>query len=156
MRAGYRRTDHRVSGPSTVRHRTAAGILGSVRIFPILLTAFVVVPIVEIALFITLGERIGFWPTLAIVVATAFVGAALVSRQGRGALASVQGEFARGRFPGRELAHAGMILVAGALLVTPGFLTDAIGFSLLVPAVREALRRLALRRWQPDVIVIEE
>jgi UPF0716 protein FxsA len=127
-----------------------------VRIFPILLTAFVVVPIIEIALFITVSDRIGIWTTLFIVVATAFVGAALVSRQGRGALAAVQREFVAGRFPARELVHGAMILVSGALLVTPGFLTDLIGFSLLVPAVREALRRWGARRFRPDVIIIEE
>jgi len=127
-----------------------------VRLFPILLTAFVIVPIIEIMLFVTASDRIGIWATLFIVVVTAFVGASLVSRQGRGALAAVQGEFLEGRFPAKELAHGAMILVAGALLVTPGFLTDAVGFSLLVPAVREALRRWGVRRYRPNVIIIED
>ncbi len=127
------------------------------RIFPILLTAFVVVPIVEIALFVVASDRIGIWTTLFIVVVTAFVGASLVSRQGRGAVAAVQSEFAAGRFPGKQLAHGAMILVAGALLVTPGFLTDAIGFSLLVPAIREVIRRWGVQRYRPDnIIIIEE
>ena len=133
-----------------------AGILRLVRIFPTLLAAFVVVPLVEIALFVAASGRIGVWATLFVVVVTAFVGAALVSRQGRGAVAAVQREFLDGRFPAKELVHGAMILVAGALLVTPGFLTDAIGFSLLVPAVREALRRWGVRRYRPDVIIIEE
>ena len=132
------------------------GILDLVRIFPMLLTAFVVVPIVEIFIFIAASDRIGIWTTLFIVVVTAFVGAALVSRQGRGVLASVQREFLEGRFPGRQLAHGAMILVAGALLVTPGFLTDVVGFSLLVPAVREGLRRWGVRRYRPNVIIIDE
>ena len=58
-------------------------------------------------------------------------------------------EFASGQFPGKSLAHGAMILVAGALLITPGFLTDIIGFLLLVPAVRETLRRWAVRRYTP-------
>ena len=60
-----------------------------------------------------------------------------------------------GSFPGRELAHGAMILVAGALLLTPGFLTDAVGFSLLVPTIREGLRRFLARRFSDGVIVIE-
>ena len=133
-----------------------AGILHSVRIFPTLLAAFVVVPLVEIALFVAVSDRIGVWTTLFVVVVTAFVGASLVSRQGRGAVAAVQREFLEGRFPARELAHGAMILVAGALLVTPGFLTDVVGFSLLVPAVREVVRRWGVRRYRPNVIIIEE
>ena len=80
----------------------------------------------------------------------------LVSRQGRGAVAAVQAEFYQGRLPAAELAHAAMILVAGALLLTPGFITDIVGFSLLVPPVREAIRRWAIRRARPDVIIIDE
>ena len=62
-------------------------------------------------------------------------------------MAAVHQETLAGRFPARELAHGGMILVAGALLITPGFLTDGVGFSLLVPQVREALRRWGARRF---------
>ena len=126
---------------------TRAGILALVRIFPFLLAAFVAIPIAEIALFIVVGDAIGLTATIAIVIVTAFLGAALVSRQSRGAFADVQTEFASGRFPGKSLAHGAMILVAGALLITPGFLTDAIGFSLLVPPIRESLRLWALRRY---------
>lgn len=132
------------------------GILRSVRIFPTLLAAFVVIPLVEIALFVVASDRMGIWPTLFVVIVTAFVGASLVSRQGRGAMAAVQREFLGGRFPAKELAHGAMILVSGALLVTPGFLTDIIGFSLLVPAIRELIRRWGVRRYQSNVIVIEE
>jgi UPF0716 protein FxsA len=118
-----------------------------VRLFPILLALFVVVPILEIALFVVVGDRIGLPATLALVVVTAVVGASLVNRQGRGTMAAVHQETLAGRFPARELAHGGMILVAGALLITPGFLTDGVGFSLLVPQVREALRRWGSRRF---------
>ena len=133
------------------------GILDRVRIFPILLGAFVVVPIIEIALFVAASDRIGLWATLFVVVVTAFVGASLVSRSGsRCTRIGSTARFLEGRFPAKELAHGAMILVSGALLVTPGFLTDTIGFALLVPAVREALRKWGVSRYRPNIIVIEE
>ncbi|MFQ5554281.1 MAG: FxsA family protein [Acidimicrobiia bacterium] len=113
----------------------------------LLFLVFVVTPVVEIALFVTVGSRIGLGATIAVVLVTAFIGAALVSRQGRGQMSRVQEAAAAGTFPGKELAHGAMILVAGALLVTPGFLTDAVGFSLLVPRLREVLRRWLARRY---------
>ena len=126
-----------------------ASILTSVRLRPVLFLLFVVTPLVEIALFVTVGTRIGLAATLGIVLLTAFAGATLVSQQGRTAWARVQSEFAVGSFPGAQLAHGAMILVAGTLLVTPGFLTDAVGLSLLIPAVRERIRLWALRRYSP-------
>ncbi len=120
----------------------------------ILFLAFVLVPPVEIGLFIAVGGRIGLWPTMGIVLLTAVLGANLVSRQGRGAIASLQAEFASGQFPAKTLAHGAMILVAGALLLTPGFLTDVVGFSLLSPQVREALRKWGVRRWSNRVTVL--
>ncbi len=120
----------------------------------ILFLAFVLVPPVEIGLFIAVGGRIGLWPTMGIVLLTAVLGANLVSRQGRGAIASLQAEFASGQFPAKTLAHGAMILVAGALLLTPGFLTDVVGFSLLSPQVREVLRKWGVRRWSNRVTVL--
>lgn len=102
------------------------------RLFLILL----IVPIVEIALFIEIGGLIGTWPTIAIVVLTAVAGTIMLRRQGLSALRSVQSRLAAGENPGRLLADGAMILVAGALLLTPGFFTDAVGFALLVPAIR--------------------
>ncbi len=119
-----------------------------------LFLAFVLVPPIEIGLFIVVGGQIGLWPTMAIVLLTAVLGANLVSRQGRGVLASIQAEFAAGQFPAKSLAHGAMILVAGALLLTPGFLTDVIGFSLLSPQIREVLRRWGIRRWSNRVTVL--
>ena len=115
---------------------------------------FVLVPPIEIGLFIAVGGRIGFWPTMAIVIFTAFLGASLVSRQGRGVIAQLQAEFASGQFPAKTLAHGAMILVAGTLLVTPGFLTDVVGFSLLTPQIRETLRKWGVRRWSNRVTVL--
>lgn len=100
---------------------------------------FVAVPIIEIALFIQVGGLIGLWPTLAIVILTAVVGTALMRSQGAHAWAEVQASFNELRDPSRPLAHGVMILIAGMLLLTPGFFTDTLGLLLLVPAIREAV-----------------
>ena len=101
-----------------------------------LFLAFLLVPIIEIALFIQVGGLIGLWPTLGIVVLTAFLGTWLVKTQGRLALGQLRGSFERLSDPTEPLAHGAMILLAGALLLTPGFFTDAFGFLLLVPGFR--------------------
>lgn len=106
-----------------------------------LFIAFLMVPIIEIALFIQVGDAIGLWPTLAIVVLTAVLGTWLVRTQGRMALGQLQASFSDLNDPTEPLAHGAMILVAGALLLTPGFFTDAIGFALLLPPVRMAVLR---------------
>jgi UPF0716 protein FxsA len=124
------------------------------RPLPALFVALVVVPFLEMALLIAVASRIGFLPAVALVIATALLGSVLVSRQGRGQIQRVQQTLAAGAFPATELAHGAMILVAGALLITPGFITDAIGFSLLVPGVREAIRRYGTRRMQNRVQIL--
>lgn len=106
-----------------------------------LLAIFIVVPIIEIALFIQVGGWLGLWPTLAIVVLTAILGTTLVKRQGLAALAQVQASLNELTDPTRALAHGAMILASGLLLLTPGFFTDAIGFALLIPAVRDFVMR---------------
>lgn len=104
-----------------------------------LFLAFLAVPLIEIALFIQIGGAIGLWPTLAIVVLTAVLGTWLVRSQGALALGQLRGSFSRLDDPTEPLAHGAMILVAGALLLTPGFFTDAVGFALLMPPVRSAV-----------------
>lgn len=104
-----------------------------------LFVPFVLIPLVEIALFIQVGGWIGLWPTLAIVVITAIVGTMLVRQQGGRAIAQLRGSINALRDPTEPLAHGAMILFAGALLLTPGFFTDACGFALLVPPVRSAV-----------------
>lgn len=106
-----------------------------------LFLAFLLVPIVEIALFIQVGGAIGLWPTLLVVVLTAVIGTWLMRTQGRMALASLQRSFSELNDPTEPLANGAMILLAGALLLTPGFFTDAVGFLLLTPAVRHAVFR---------------
>lgn len=98
--------------------------------------AFLAVPLIEIALFIQVGGLIGLWPTLLIVVLTAIAGTLLVRSQGAKALGNMRQSFSELSDPTEHLAHGAMILVSGALLLTPGFFTDAVGFALLVPGVR--------------------
>jgi len=106
-----------------------------------LLFAFVAVPLIEIALFIQVGGVIGLWPTLAIVILTAVIGTQLLRRQGLAALGNLRQSFNNMQDPTEHLAHGAMILFAGALLLTPGFFTDTVGFLLLIPAFRTAVFR---------------
>lgn len=108
--------------------------------------AFLAVPLIEIALFIQVGGLIGLWPTLLIVVLTAIAGTALVRSQGSKALSDMRQSFSELSDPTEHLAHGAMILVSGALLLTPGFFTDAVGFALLVPAVRLFVMRKVRER----------
>ena len=127
----------------------------TMRIRTWLFLAFTIVPIVEILLFVWVGSTIGIWPTIAMVVITAIVGSMLVSRQGRATWLELRQELADGGIPTKPIVHGAMILVAGALLLTPGFMTDVVGLSLLVPSVREALRRWGSDRLQSRWIVIK-
>lgn len=104
-----------------------------------LFLAFVSVPLIEIALFIQIGGAIGLWPTLLIVVLTAMLGTFLVRNQGAMAMGKLQRSFSELNDPTEPLAHGAMILISGALLLTPGFFTDAVGFALLMPPVRVAV-----------------
>jgi len=104
-----------------------------------LLLAFIAVPMIEIALFIQVGGFIGVWWTLFIVLVTAITGSYLVRNQGLRELSQLQRSFSELQDPTEPLANGAMILFAGALLLTPGFFTDAVGLSLLVPGVRRAV-----------------
>lgn len=111
-----------------------------------LFLAFLLVPLIEIALFIQVGGALGLWPTLMIVIVTAIIGTALVRAQGSQALGQVKSSFNEMRDPSEALAHGAMILFSGALLLTPGFFTDAVGFALLVPGIRLAVFKWARAR----------
>ncbi len=102
---------------------------------------FLIVPLIEIALFIQIGGLIGIWYTLLIVVLTAVLGTYLVRSQGLAVLGQLRGSFEDLRDPTEPLAHGAMVLFSGALLLTPGFFTDAVGFALMVPGVRSAVFR---------------
>ena len=104
-----------------------------------LLAALIAVPLIEIMLFIQIGGLIGLWPTILIVILTAVIGAAMLRRQGFATMQRLQAAMARGEDPSDQLAQGALILFAGALLLTPGFFTDGVGFALLNAPVRERL-----------------
>ena len=106
--------------------------------FPILLLAFIFVPVIEIALLIRIGGAIGAGTTILIVIFTAILGAYLVRQQGFATLNAVQSELNAGRVPAMQMAEGLALLIAGAVLLTPGFVTDAFGFALLTPPLRQA------------------
>jgi UPF0716 protein FxsA len=108
--------------------------------FARLLLLFVFVPIIELSLFIYLGRYLGLPATLAIILLTGFLGAVLTKSQGGKALANFQAALSSGKMPASEIVDGLLILIAGAVLLTPGFLTDAIGFTLLIPGARATVR----------------
>ncbi|MCL4117172.1 UNVERIFIED_CONTAM: hypothetical protein GTU68_065020 [Idotea baltica] len=99
----------------------------------------VLVPIIEIALFIQVGGFLGLWPTLAIVILTAFAGTALLRSQGFAVMGQLQNSMAQGESPVTPIINGALILVAGVVLLTPGFFTDTVGILLLIPPIRAAI-----------------
>jgi UPF0716 protein FxsA len=116
-----------------------------------LLLLFILVPAVELAILIELGRHLGTIPTLAIIVLTGTLGAILARLEGLNVLRSAQEKMSRGELPAGSMADGVMILVAAALLVTPGILTDAFGFLLLVPWFRNVVKGFLLRRFRKAV-----
>nr|WP_086938081.1 FxsA family protein [Thaumasiovibrio occultus] len=114
--------------------------------FQVLLLLFIVVPIVEIALFIQVGGLLGLWPTVGLVLLTAVVGASLVRSQGIMTLMSVQDRLQKGEMPAQQIVEGVMLAVSGVLLLTPGFMTDALGMLVLLPAPRAYLAREMMSR----------
>jgi UPF0716 protein FxsA len=111
----------------------------------ILLAAFIAVPLIEIAVFIQVGGLIGLWPTLAIVILTAIAGSAMLRSQGLATAQRARQQMDRGVMPTRELFDGICLVFAGALLLTPGFVTDIVGLLLFVPPFRDLLRTTAGR-----------
>lgn len=111
-----------------------------------LFAILVAVPIIEIALFIQVGGAIGMWPTLAIVILTALAGTILLRAQGTATLQKLQNSVADGQNPMTPIAHGALILIAGVLLLTPGFFTDAFGLSLMIPPLRTAFIKAGAAR----------
>jgi len=112
----------------------------------LLFLLFVVLPIAELWILIRLGQEVGFWLTLAIVLGTGALGAALAKSQGMRVLLEVQRELAAGRMPHRQVLDGVAILLGGTLLLTPGFISDVAGLALLFPPTRRLLQALA-RSW---------
>jgi UPF0716 protein FxsA len=106
-----------------------------------LLLLFLTVPLVEIVLFIEIGSRIGTWTTLLVVALTGALGATVAHREGLRTWWRIQEKWSRGYMPDEDLLDGLLILIAGAMLLTPGFLTDAIGFLLLYQGTRQVVKR---------------
>ena len=116
-----------------------------------LLLLFIVLPAVELMLLIEVGKRIGTIETLLLIVVTGSIGASLARRQGLNVLRQVQSDAAAGRVPAGPLVDGIIILLAGALLVTPGVLTDAFGFLCLVPQFRSVVKEILRRRLESTI-----
>jgi len=109
--------------------------------------AFVVVPLVELYVIVQVGQAIGVLQTIALVLVVSFVGAWLAKHEGTWAWARIRAQVAAGRVPGNELVDGALILAAGLLLLTPGFVSDAVGIVVLFPPTRAVVRRLVKRRF---------
>jgi UPF0716 protein FxsA len=112
----------------------------------LLVVLFIVVPIAELYVIVQVGEAIGVLPTLALLFLDAILGSVLLRYQGRGAWRRFNEALAQRRFPGREVADGVLIVIGGALLLAPGFITDVFGLLLLIPPSR-AIARALLRRF---------
>lgn len=112
-----------------------------------LILLFIAVPIIELAVLIQLGRLIGLWPTLGIIAVTGVLGAVLASREGLRAWHAFQTELAEGRVPGRPILDGLSIFAGGALLLTPGLLTDLLGFTLLARPTRRWLQNRVVNRF---------
>lgn len=110
---------------------------------PVLLILFIAVPLIEIYVLVSVGKVIGALPTVLAVVATAVLGVFLLRRQGRQALVNARAKLQAGSVPSMELAEGVFLAAGGMLLLTPGFMTDALGFLCLVPGIRQRL----IKRW---------
>jgi UPF0716 protein FxsA len=111
----------------------------------ILVLLFLVLPVAEIYVIIQVGQAIGILPTLALLILDGFVGAALARSQGQAAWERFNRALADGRVPAHETFDGAMIILGGALLLTPGFITDVVGFCLLIPPTRALVRGLVAR-----------
>lgn len=113
---------------------------------PVLITLLIVVPLAELFVIIEVGSLIGAIPTIGLLLLFSVSGAWLVRREGRAAWWRLNEAISAGKVPARETADGALVVVAGALLLTPGFITDAFGILLLLPPVRRALRVFGLSR----------
>ena len=116
-----------------------------------LIALFTIVPLVELMLLIELGQRIGLWDTILVVIITGVVGAALARSQGFRIVTQIQRELANGRLPGESLIDGAFVLAGGLLLLTPGLVTDAMGFIFLLPHTRTILKTRAIKYFRSKI-----
>jgi len=120
----------------------------------VLAVLFLVVPIAELAVLLKVGAAIGIANTIGLLILVSLVGGWLVKREGLGVLRRIQQQLELRRLPGAELVDGLLVLIAGALLLTPGFLSDVVGILLLLPPVRAVFRRVLRRRFERRINVI--
>jgi UPF0716 protein FxsA len=118
----------------------------------LLVLLFLVVPLLELYVIIQVGQEIGALNTVALLLLDSLVGAWLMKREGLGVFRRLQAQLEQGAIPGKELVDAFLILFGGALMLTPGFLTDGLGMALLLPPVRVVVRRVLARRFKAMAI----
>lgn len=119
-----------------------------------LAVAFIVVPILEIYVLIQVGQVIGAWWTILLLIASGFLGSYLVKREGSRAWWALQDALRAGRVPAKELADGALILIGGTLLLTPGFLSDVVGMAVILPLTRPLARRLLTRVITRRLVVV--
>lgn len=112
-----------------------------------LLLLFIIAPIIELFLLVKIGQIIGVIPTIALVLLTAIIGSQLVRRQGLGVMNRIRAAQARGEAPALPMLDGAALLLAGFFLLTPGFISDTLGFLLLIPRLRERLAKSLLSRF---------
>jgi UPF0716 protein FxsA len=122
-------------------------------VLPLLLLIFIVVPIAELAVIIQVGEAIGVWWTIALLIADSVLGSMLMRSQGRAAWRRFNAALVEGRMPHREVLDGALVIFGGALLLTPGFLSDILGLVLLLPPTRALARTVVARRVLPRLVV---
>lgn len=118
---------------------------------PLLVLLFILLPALELVLLIKLGSFIGALPTVAIVFITAILGASMLRREGFSTLMKAQQRLESGQMPATEVVEGALLVVAGAFLLTPGFITDAVGFACLVPGLRHQMAAAILKRMTVQV-----
>ena len=127
---------------------------GDIFMFFKLLILFIIVPLLELALLIKIGTLIGTLNTILVILITGILGAALAKQQGLGVITRIREDLALGRIPSDELFNGVCILIGGFLLLTPGLLTDVLGFCLLIPATRQGIKKYLRykieQKWEND------
>lgn len=114
--------------------------------FRIILALFILIPIIEIFLFMRIGALIGVAPTLGMIVLTAIIGVSMLKIQGLSTLQRAQNNLQENKLPATELVEGVILLICGALLLTPGFFTDTIGFLMLVPHIRRSIAKVIIKK----------
>lgn len=121
-------------------------------LFRILAALFIGLPLLDLLVVVALGNSIGFWPTVAMIIISGFLGAGLAKSQGLKVWWTIQRDLSEGRVPSQGIMDAVLILISGGMLMAPGFITDILGMALLVPAVRVPIKNFLRRRVESAIV----